>query len=77
MAVNPDYPAEDSKMKHRLIVAFLGIIFAACTLRAADLGLSQSVIDYGTVKEGPPIDKTVILTNNGTRSLAIPKAVAS
>jgi len=52
-------------------------LFLICTAGAADLGVSESVIDYGTVKEGPPIVKTVTLTNTGNKPITIAKAVAS
>jgi hypothetical protein len=57
--------------------AFLVIIFLAVAASAADLGVSASTIDYGTVKEGPPVIKTVTLTNNGTQTLTIANAAAS
>ena len=63
--------------KMRFATAFLGIIFFAVAGPAADLELSASTIDFGTVKEGPPVIKTVTLTNNGTRALTITSAVAS
>lgn len=58
-------------------LALLGILLLAGTSYATDLGLSESIIDFGTVQEGPPVIKTVILTNNGTESLALAKATAS
>jgi hypothetical protein len=64
-------------MKQKWIIAALGVLLFAGVARAADLGLSESVIDFGTIKEGPPVDKTVILTNNGTQTLIIANAAAS
>ena len=64
-------------MKKLIAATSLGILLLAVTTPAADLGLSASTIDYGTVKEGPPVIKTVTLTNNGTRALTITGAVAS
>ncbi len=63
--------------KMRFATAFLGIIFFAVAGPAADLELSASTIDFGTVKEGPPVIKTVVLTNKGTEPLRIANAVAS
>ena len=64
-------------MKQHFAAAILGIILLAVAAPASDLGLSTTTIDYGTVKEGPPLIKTVTLTNNGTQSLTITDAVAS
>ena len=64
-------------MKVSAAAAFLAIIFLAIAAPAADLGVSASTIDYGTVKEGPPVIKTVTLTNNGTQTLTIANAAAS
>ncbi|MBN2321161.1 MAG: hypothetical protein JXR49_18925 [Acidobacteria bacterium] len=64
-------------MKQCFTAAFLGIVMLAAAAPAADLGLSASTIDYGTVREGPPVIKTVILTNNGTETLTIANASAS
>jgi hypothetical protein len=65
------------KMRIQLISTVLGMLFLAGGSPAADLGVSESLIDYGTVKEGPPIIKTVILTNNGSEPLTISNAAAS
>lgn len=64
-------------MKQQWIMAALGMLLFAGIGAGADLGLSDSVIDFGTVKEGPPVEKTVTLTNNGTRTLVIANAAAS
>jgi hypothetical protein len=53
------------------------VLFLTCAARAADLGVSESVIEYGTVKEGPPVVKTVTLTNTGSRPITIARAAAS
>lgn len=65
------------KIQLRLIFAVIAMILLAGISAAADLGVSESLIDYGTVKEGPPILKTVILTNNGAQPLTISNAAAS
>jgi uncharacterized protein YcfJ len=64
-------------MKQRLTFIILGILAVGCVAFAADLGVSESLIDFGTVKEGPPVIKTVTLTNNGTQPITIAKATAS
>jgi len=64
-------------MKKLISSAFLGIFLLAIAAPAADLGVSDSTIDYGTIKEGPPVIKTVTLTNNGTQALTIANAAAS
>jgi hypothetical protein len=64
-------------MKQRLIIAVLVMLLPACGSLAAELELSETVIDYGTVKEGPPVIKTVTITNKGLESVTIAKAVAS
>ena len=64
-------------MKQQWMIAAVVILLLVGIAGAADLGVSESVIDFGTVKEGPPVDKTVRLTNNGTQPLTIASAVAS
>ena len=64
-------------MKCKLISAVVGMLLSAGLTQAADLGLSESTIDYGTVKEGPPVIKTVILTNDGNQPMTIAGAAAS
>lgn len=64
-------------MKKHLTIAAIGMLLFSFSIYAADLGVSESVIDYGTVPEGPPIIKTVTLTNTGNQPLTIAKAAAS
>ena len=64
-------------MKKYFAATILGIFLLTVVSPAADLTLSASTIDYGTVKEGPPVIKTVTLTNNGAQALTITDAVAS
>jgi len=64
-------------MKQLCLVFTLGIILSATAVRASDLSVSESLIDYGTVQEGPPVLKTVVLTNNGNQPLTIANAAAS
>jgi hypothetical protein len=60
----------------RAILTLIVLLFAV-SAQAADLRVSESIIDYGTVKEGPPIIKKIVLTNSGTQSLTIANAAAS
>jgi len=64
-------------MKQRITIIALVILVFVCATRASDLGVSESIIDYGTVKEGPPVVKTVVLTNIGALSITIARAAAS
>ena len=64
-------------MKQYLSVFLLGMILSAVAVQAADLSVSESTIEYGTVKEGPPVIKTVVLSNSGTQPLTISSAMAS
>jgi copper(I)-binding protein len=64
-------------MKKLIFSAIPLVLILACTARAADLAVSETVIDYGTVKEGPPVIKTVTLTNTGSKPITIAKAAAS
>ena len=53
------------------------LLLFAVSAWAADLQVSESTIDYGTIKEGPPVIKKIVLTNTGNRSLLIAGARAS
>jgi hypothetical protein len=53
------------------------IMLAAVFAQAAGLQVSESSIDFGTIKEGPPVIKTVILTNSGSQTVTIANAAAS
>jgi len=64
-------------MRRQYFIAILGMILFAGAAQAADLGLSASIIDFGTIREGPPATKTVILTNNGIQPMSIANATAS
>jgi hypothetical protein len=64
-------------MKHRPAIVWLGILFSALSLPAQELAVSESTIDYGTIKEGPPVEKTITLTNQGSRTLAIANLTTS
>jgi hypothetical protein len=77
-ATAPDFEGiRGQKMRLQLLTAVVCMLFLAGWSPAADLSVSESLIDYGTVKEGPPIIKTVLLTNNGAQPLTISNAAAS
>ena len=52
-------------------------MLVSVTAQDADLQVSQTVIDYGNIREGLPVVKTIILTNRGSQSVTIAKAAAS
>jgi len=56
--------------KFGLTVFLLMVVFAV-SAQAQELTLSDSTINYGTLQEGPPIIKKVVLTNNGLQTLTI------
>ncbi len=64
-------------MKLRGWIIAGGMIIAACTAWAVDLQLSESTIDYGTIPEGPPVIKKVILSNGGSQTLTIANVTTS
>lgn len=64
-------------MKRLLTFTLIGMLFCAFSANASDLMLSESSIKYGNIKEGPPVEKTVILTNKGTDTVTIANTVTS
>lgn len=64
-------------MKKLSAIVILGMLLPAAPARAEDLRVSESLINYGTVKEGPPVVKKVVLTNGGSQPLTIADAAAS
>ena len=58
-------------------ILLFGVIGFAVAVQAAGLKVSESTIDYGTIKEGPPVIKDIILTNSGSQPLIIANAAAS
>lgn len=64
-------------MQQLRAIALLITLLLAVSAQAVDLQVSESLIDYGTIKEGPPVIKEIILTNSGTQSLTIANAAAS
>lgn len=55
----------------------LAVIFATGEVLAAGLQVSESEIQYGTIKEGPPVVKKILLTNSGTEKLSIANVATS
>jgi len=58
-------------------IIVLEIILFAAFAQSADLRPSESIIDFGNVKEGPPVVKTITLTNSGSQTITIANAAAS
>ena len=59
------------------IIALLILSLVATVVYAGDLMVSESSIDYGTVKEGPPVVKKITVTNTGAAALTIANVTAS
>lgn len=64
-------------MRQLQAIIFLTMLIFAVSAQALDLQVSQSIIDYGTIKEGPPVIKSVVVTNAGSQSPIIVNATAS
>ena len=54
----------------------LAIIFTA-SVQAAGLRVSEPIIDFGTIKEGPPVIKKNTLTNTGAQTMTIVNVTTS
>jgi len=50
-------------MKKLSTIVILGMLLPAAIARAGDLRVSESLIDYDAVREGPPVIKKIVLTN--------------
>ncbi len=50
----------------KCLITIIGVIFFAFPAYGAGLELSETSIKFGNVKEGPPVEKTVTLTNTGS-----------
>jgi len=68
---------EDWVMRQLHAIIVLIMLPFAISAQTADLQVSESIVDYGTIKEGPPVIKKIVLTNSGTQSLTIANAAAS
>lgn len=64
-------------MKLLKLILALAVVLNTAGVYAADLKVSESMIDYGTVKEGPPVVKKVLLTNTGSQTLHIANVTTS
>jgi len=64
-------------MRHFLWVFAAALALAICPAYAGNLQLSEMSIDYGTIKEGPPVVKKILLTNTGDVPLEIVNVAAS
>jgi hypothetical protein len=66
-------------MKRLITIITLGflVFFFAYTGNASSLKLSESSINFGSVKEGPPVTKKITLTNEGTEVLTISNTATS
>jgi hypothetical protein len=58
-------------------IIFLEILLFAVFAQAADLQASETIVDFGNVKEGAPVVKTITLTNIGSQTINIDNAAAS
>ncbi len=56
---------------------FLAAILSVGMLQASGLKFSETMVDFGSIKEGPPVVKTVVLTNDGSNQLLIKNIKAS
>ena len=64
-------------MKKCFAFITLGIFLFACSAHAANLKLSESSINFGNIKEGPPVEKTITITNQGTGAVNIANTATS
>lgn len=59
------------------IVTLLVVLLFASAGNASNLKLSESTINFGKIKEGPPVERTITLTNNGAETVTIANTVTS
>jgi hypothetical protein len=64
-------------MKRILTAALLGALFFVSYAHAAGLKLSEDTVNFGDIKEGPPVKKKITLTNTGIETVAIANTVTS
>ncbi len=64
-------------MKKLISITVLGLLLSFYSVHASNLKLSESSINFGDIKEGPPVEKTVTITNDGTEQITIANAVTS
>ena len=64
-------------MKRLKLVLPLALILHTAAAYAGDLKVSETMIEYGVIKEGPPVVKKVLLTNSGSQTLDIANVTTS
>ncbi len=64
-------------MKQLLTIVLIGVLFFAYSANAADLKLSETSVNFGNIKEGPPVKKKITLTNTGNEAITIANTVTS
>jgi hypothetical protein len=64
------------KVRNFLIIV-ISLLLAASLAQAATLKVSDPTVDFGTIKEGPPVIKKILLTNTGNQKLTIANVTTS
>jgi hypothetical protein len=64
-------------MKKCLSLNILIILLSVYSAHASNLKLSESSINFGNIKEGPPVEKEIILTNKGNNTITITNTITS
>jgi hypothetical protein len=64
-------------MKRVLAIAMTGVLFFAFCANASNLELSETSVNFGNIKEGPPVKKEITLTNSGSETITIANTVTS
>ncbi len=64
-------------MKQFIAIVLFYALVAASPVIAADLKASESSIEFGNVEEGPPVEKTITLTNITSGPVTIENTVTS
>lgn len=59
-----------SDMKNLLLIILVLMLFGY-PVYASNLQLSESSVKFGNVKEGPPVEKKITITNGGTETINI------
>ena len=63
-------------MKKCLVISILGMLLFACG-DTENLKVSESTINFGDIKQGPPVNKTIIISNAGKENFTILKTAAN
>ncbi len=64
-------------MNRLLTIILMGMLFFAYSANASDLKISETSISFGNIKEGPPVEKKITLTNEGSKAVTIANTVTS